>query len=1016
MSLAARHRILSTMPGGASGTTCVEAHMKRSTIAALICIWGMGTAPPASAVDLHDVVTDYVMTSWTQKDGLPPAVIRALVQDQEGYLWVGTDSGLFRFDGVRFTQVVARSAIRALCRGHDNSLWAGLGGHGGVTRLYKGAIRAYDEQDGLPNTPVNVLVQDGRGAIWAGTASGLFRFENDRWSRWRQGLPEGEIYGAYVDSSANLLVGMAEGLFRRPPGAGTFDLLESSSESRLATSFVAQERQPRAFAQDASGRLWESDRISGFRRVNDGQHLDSMPVSGRGYALLFDDKQSLWVGTIGQGLWRIQRKPNGEIDSVERATSLTGLPSDGVFCLFEDRDGNIWVGTDEGLSRLVLRRVSQLTNFGIVIGLGVTAAGDIWIGAVDELIRFVAGKKQPSARLPIPQGRLKAMYVEQGGTVWAATDDAIIRYRPPEYRLEPVIGSETLTQVGALTSDGHGGLVIADGVRGFMRWNKGDLKPFLEQSPAKVDRAAVLHTDRHGNVWIALGDGSLIVVAPDGSQQLFDERNGLTAGVIRQMYERDDGEMWLAASNGLLRYAEGRFSPVGDVKQIPLHDITALVADRGQSLWVGTNFGIVRIDQNPSIATSKADAPPQYTVYDRSDGLAGSPLAYNSNLRVVRGPDNLLWFVTARGVSIIDPSVLPKSRTAGATWIEDVVVDDKSFGVTQDIRLPSHTTRINIRYTVVDLTAPFRTRFRYRLEGFDSDWIDADARREAFYTNLPPRRYRFSVVATAGQGAWHGPASTWTFSVAPRFYQTSWFYAAVAALGLFSLWGTWQLRLTAVRRNFAMLLHERARLSRDIHDTLLQSLVGVSLQFDVLANDDQTLSEFSRARFGRMRKQLEEHIREARQSILQLRSPRLERGSLITALRDIGEQAAAGTSAAFVLTVEGDIYPLPRKVELQIFRIGQEAILNAVRHSKGSSIAVTLAYSHDALTLLVEDDGTGFSEDAVGRQSSHYGLVSMKERAMEIRSDLTIDSQPGHGMSVRLIVPVLRWKNQANAQ
>lgn len=991
--------------------------MKFTTIAALMCVWSLVGTPSVQAVDLHNVITDYVMTAWTQKDGLPPAIIRALVQDKKGYLWVGTDSGLFRFDGVLFTQVGARAAVRTLCRGRDDSLWIGLGRGGGVIRMYKGSTRAYDTKDGLPSTSVNALVQDAQGSVWAGTANGLFRFAHDRWSPWRQGLPQGEVYGAYVDSSANLLVGMAEGLFRRPPGADSFSLLESSSESRHAASFVPQERQPRSFAQDSSGQLWESDRISGFRRVHDRRDPKSVPVSGRGYALLFDHKHGLWVGTIGQGLWHVQRKRNGDIDSVERATSLTGLPSDGVFCLLEDRDNNIWVGTDEGLVRLVMRRIRQVTNFGIVVGLGVTAWGDVWIGAVNELIRFSPGKQQPSSRIPISNGSLKAMYVEDEGTVWAATDKAIVQYRPPDYRAAPIYGSETLTQIGALTSDGRGGLIISDGVRGLMQWNGRRLEPFLDGSSAKVDRAAVLHTDRNGKVWVAFSDGTLVVVDSDGSKQRFDERDGLTAGVIRQMYERDDGEMWVAASDGLLRYTGSRFVPVDYIKQIPLHNITALVSDREQSLWVGTNAGIIRIDPNHNANSESQDSGrPRYTLYDRSDGLAGSPLAYNSNLRVIRGPNDLLWFVTARGVSIINPSMLPQSKATGAIWIEDIVVDDKSVGVTPDIQLPARTTRINIRYTVVDLTAPFRTRFKYRLEGFDSDWIDADARREAFYTNLPPRRYRFRVIATTRQGLLEGPASSWTFSVAPRFYQHTWFYSAVCALILLSTWGAWQLRLTTVRRTFAILLRERARLSRDIHDTLLQSMVGLSLQFDVIANDSRTLSASSRARFSRMRKQLDEHIREARQSILQLRSPQLERSSLVTALRDVGDQATAGTSVTFDLTAKGDVDPLPQKIESQIFRIGQEAILNAVRHSKCSSISATVEYSSGALTLLIEDNGAGFNEDTAGRQSSHYGLVIMKERATEIGGELTVARQRERGMSVKLIVPVLKWKNQLNAQ
>jgi signal transduction histidine kinase len=824
-------------------------------------------------------------------------------------------------------------------------------------------------------------------------------------------LPPGEVYAAFVDASNTLLVGVAEGTFRRQPHADHFELLEASSESRLAARLVSQERQPRSFAQDSSGQLWESDRISGFRRLHD-HDVSSSPISGRGYVVLFDHKDNLWVATIGQGLWRVQRNGTRSVAAVERVTSLTGLPSDGVFCLFEDRDGNIWVGTDDGLSRLALRRVTQLTNFGIVLGLGVTAKGDVWVGAVDGLIRFASGNRDSFERFPLITGRLKAMYVEPGGTVWAATEKQIVRCQDPSCRMTPVRGTDGLNDVGALTSDGRGGLVIADGTRGLMRWNAGRLTPLFSNPPDKIDRSIVLYTDRENRIWVAFGDGKLTVVNPDGSERWFGPKDGLTVGVVRQIYEHDNGELWLAANDGLLKYSSGRFVAVNFGKTVPLHGVTALIFDREQSVWVGTNFGIVRIDSANAAAETPEAGKSSYTVYDRADGLAGSPLPYSSNLRVIRSPGNLLWFVTARGVSVIDPVALLPSRKAGPISIESVMVDDRLMATTPGLRLPARTSRINIRYTVVDLAAPFRTRFRYRLDGFDADWIDANARREVFYTNLPPRDYRFRVSASTSQDRWEGAETSWAFSVAPRFYQTSWFYGAVVGLSLLSIWGAWQIRLTAVRRNFAILLQERARLSREIHDTLLQSLVGVALQFDVIANDEQPLSEASRTRFGRMRKQMEEHIREARQSILQLRSPKLERSSLIAALRDIGEQAASGTAVDFNLIVKGESYLLPRKIQLQIFRIGQEAILNAFRHSNGSSITANVEYSTDNLTLLVQDDGIGFDAPQAAPQNSHYGIISMRERAAEIHGELTIASQPERGTSVKLSVPVLRWKRR----
>jgi signal transduction histidine kinase len=320
---------------------------------------------------------------------------------------------------------------------------------------------------------------------------------------------------------------------------------------------------------------------------------------------------------------------------------------------------------------------------------------------------------------------------------------------------------------------------------------------------------------------------------------------------------------------------------------------------------------------------------------------------------------------------------------------------------------------VQIDYTVVNLTAPFRTTFRYRLEGFDTAWIDAGRRRQAFYTNLPPKQYRFSLVASNLEGT---PLSstTWDFTIAPTFYQTTWFYGATAAGFVLALGGAWYLHLRRMRRDFALLLGERTRLSREIHDTLLQSLVGVALQFEAIAGDVDSTSPTTKAQFVRMRKRVEEYIREARQSIWNLRSPRLEHRDLATALHEFGTQATAASDVGFDLTVDGTPDRRPPKIEEQLLRIGQEAIMNAVRHARASLIKVELKYGADAVVLCVSDNGTGFdpasqSDDASG----HYGLISMKERAGEAGGTLDVASSAESGTHVTVAIPLVRqqWKS-----
>ncbi len=311
--------------------------------------------------------------------------------------------------------------------------------------------------------------------------------------------------------------------------------------------------------------------------------------------------------------------------------------------------------------------------------------------------------------------------------------------------------------------------------------------------------------------------------------------------------------------------------------------------------------------------------------------------------------------------------------------------------------LPARSSRLQIDYTEVNLTSPLRTNFRYKLEGFDADWITAGTRRQAYYTNLPPRPYRFVVVARNSEGM---PLSetAWEFAIAPMFYQTRWFSAAIVALVAFAGWGAWRLRLRQVRREFSLLLHERTRLSREIHDTLLQSLVGIALQFDALAGELPAAAGRTREHLVRMRKQVEEHIREARHSIWNLRSPTLRRRDLGTALRAFAEQATESAGIAVDVEVNGTPPRRVPRVEEQLLRIGQEAISNAVRHSGASRIQVRLDYRPDDVVLSVADDGRGFDlARTESEPNGHYGLITMKERAAEIGGTLSIESRAPAG-------------------
>lgn len=965
---------------------------------------------PARATDLRSVLTGYTVTSWSQKDGLPAGIVYALAQDNDGYLWVATDDGPYRFDGVRFSawsqlsdQELPSKLVRALRVDKDGALWVGYGGGGGVSRLRNGRAESFGRSEGLPDSPISTLVVDAQGLLWAGTGVGLYYFRDGSWQKYPpdRGLPEGSVFTAtFLDRRNQMYVGNAIGFYRYRGIDQRFERVEATTDVT------------RAISEDPTGNLLVTDEVAGFRRVGTMHPQIDRTERGRGRQLLRDRRGNLWVGTSGQGLWRVRFDDQGRVLLTERATALSGLLADGIVALLEDREGNIWSGTIEGLNRLTPHKVAQVTEIGLVAGVESGADGSIWVGTVDELLRFGSSStRQAEEHVSLRGSRLRALHSDASGTTWVATSQGLSRVT--KGRLVPVPISrargegEMPTQIDTITSDGQGGIWLFDSARGLLHYSDGRLRSVgLAVSSART-RVSAAYTDSSGRAWFAFSDGRVATSDGEGARLLGPE-DGVDGGVYQAIYEDSRHRVWLGGTAGLTRFADGTFVTIKRGDGFPVSNLTAIVEDDASHLWMGSGVGIIQINLDEC---DRGAVDPsyqmQYRLYDRADGLAGLPFVYSTNRRAVRARDGGLWFVTARGLTVIDPDQLRTDDVMLPVRIEGVVADGVRLRPDRQLHLPARTSRVEIEFTAVNLTSPLKQQFRHRLEGFDPQWIDAGTRRQAFYTNLPPRSFRFHVVSTNVAGAWPAQGETWAFVIEPVFYQTRWFMALSVGLIIAGVAGAWRLHLGQVRRQFALLLGERARLSREIHDTLLQSLVGVALQFDAMANEQDVTSGTQKDRFVRMRKQVEEYIREARQSIWDLRSPTLSVQDLVSALREAGERATAHSNVGFSLSVNGAPRRLPAKVEEQILRIGQEAMVNAVRHAHAERVSVDLDFENTRLTLRVHDDGRGFEPGSVtsSNNEGHYGLTSMRERAEQVGGSLRVDSTPGRGTHIEATVP-----------
>jgi signal transduction histidine kinase/streptogramin lyase len=763
----------------------------------------------------------------------------------------------------------------------------------------------------------------------------------------------------------------------------------------------------RGFAEDSTGSMWVTGLDHPFRAV---EHPSRSPLptsllqtASGGWALERDSHGNIWVATLGAGVWRIHDAATSpRIERFDRRQ----LSSSVVRSVLEDREGNIWVGTDRGLDRLTPSTLAARRPDLEAINRPVTAVtadqrGDIWVGTQTGLYRFTdRDGTRFDQRDGLPGVAIYSLHTDARGTLWVAGDQLGLVRRLDNGRFAAVnLPSRPPLRIVAMTSDPSGALWLCDtDMGGVFRWKDGVLTEVPEVTRVAAHSAL---TDRQGRVWVGLVN-RILLVSQDGSKRLFGADDGLGQGRVTALFEDGTGAVWAGTNVGLSRFDDNSRRFV----TLPLgQNVTAIVEDSASNLWLGVLNGIMRINRG-DLERSVADPslPLKNTVFDMADGLHGVPIWLGSPTSA-RGRGGHLWFVTADGLADLDPRAVHKDRISPPVRIESIVADDRRLSMLDGVALPPRTSRLQIDYTALSFTVPSKVRFRYKLEGFDSDWIDAGTRRQAFYTNLPPRNYTFRVSAS-NDGVTNETGSAWSFSIERAFYQTAWFRVLViVSIGLLA-WGVWRLRVRRVRDKYDLVLAERARMGREIHDTLLQSLVGVTMQFDAVSDLLEDSSESAKKELTRLRRQVEQCIREARQSILDLRSPMADTADLVTAIREMAEKLTRHTTVQFELSVKGTPRPSGARVQQQLLRIAQEAVANAIRHADASHIKLELWYDETAVSLRVADNGRGFDPDRpVFMPDDHWGLANMKERADQIGAQFRLTSTPGGGTEIETIVP-----------
>ena len=974
-------------------------------------------AGPVAAAVQRSPLSEYLSDVWQTEDGLPHSSVQAIVQTRDGYIWLGTAGGLARFDGVRFT--VTRGALKvnnvqALLEDRQGRLWIGTYG-GGLYAYEGGRFTAFGLADGLHSLRIRSLFEDREGRLWVATNEGgvsIREGERFRTLRAGDGLTNDTVRVVYQALDGRIWIGTnGRGLNCWDAGRLQAYAVKPGPLSDYGPSEALSSENVLDLWQDQAGTLWIGTDDGGLWHLARGRISAFLTPRDLGKSgvrrLLPDASGALWIGGDGGGLYRLQE---GRIQAL---TSQDGLPSDIVTSLFEDRERNVWIGTRDGLARLKRRTFQAvgvpegLTN-DLVTAVHGSRRGGLWVGTRVGL-DYVDGDQAtapPSRPGPRPPNDMVLSLLEdRTGTLWVGTRNGLWRVRRGGVVHFAVENGLLSDSVSALAEGAKGDVWVGTG-RGLARIRDDRLTVIpgpVVPGESLVGVTAVVAT-ADGSVWAGT-DGSGLARWQGGHWTTYGVGDGLLNAVVTSLH--DDGDsLWITTLGGLNRMRGGRLWGYAPAAGGPASYLFSVLDDGRGSLWMGGLTGVTRVEKR-SLDDFDAGrvARVNASTYDKSDGMRSSQCNRGGHPGAWRDGRGRLWFSTLRGLAVVDPARIPPNAPPPPVTLEEVRVDDAILAPDAPAVLSSGAKRLEFHYTAPVFSAPDKVRFRYKLEGFDADWVDAGTRRVAYYTNVPPRRYRFQVIAGSAGDTWSDKSASFDFALAAPFYRRPPFWAAVVVAAAALVLALHRLHLRQVKAQFAAVMVERGRIAREIHDTLAQGFVGIGVQLETAAKMQPISAEQAREHLDRARILVRSSLAEARRTVWALRSETLEQNDLAGALAQVARQLSGDHEVK--VSVAGRRRRLPAEVENNLLRIGQEALANAARHARADEISVDLRFGEGVVRLSVQDDGCGFDvEHAAQAASGHFGLAGIRERVHNLGGELSLLSRPGRGSELVVEVPV----------
>lgn len=1019
--------------------SCSTPFHARRTAAAWLLACALA-ARPAAGLETATTIPRYVHDAWGTEDGLPQGTVQEILETRDGYLWFGTEAGLARFDGVRFTVFDQRTApemgtvqVRSLAERRQGGLLVGT--LGGLFLIDGGAVRAVPRADGSAFGAVEALAESGDGTLWAATqGQGVIAWNEagERVFTEAQGLPSDWVWSLLPEADGSVWAGTPFGLARLAAGkvesfagrpgwpAGPVPVLRPARDGSFWTGgrggiyrcrsggcerVVAPEELPdprlQAVWEDRDGGLWFGSR-HGLHRWQGGAVETFTAADGLSQttvrALAEDREGSLWVGTDGGG---VDRFHDPRVLALGVREGLLGKSAYSVAespeGVAEGREGGVWIGTESGLNRVTAAGIEtwgvpEGVPPGAVAPVWASRTGAVWFGTNDGLARMTDGKIEIfTTDHGLPSPVVNALYEDAQGVLWVGTPGGLARFTGERFRAYTEAEGMSCNMV----------MAIGGARRGAQRGAQGGAQGGAQRSATG------------GGLWLGMFGG--------GVQRMEGERftawgkaEGLPTENVYSMLEDAEGTVWAGTDQGLSRLAGGRWLHLTEREGLFSTPVLQVLDDGRGALWLGSYHGPYRVAKRDfeELAAGRRRAV-QALALDRVDGMESAECSASSQPGALAARDGRLWFATQRGVAVIDPARLEPRLELPAVVLEELLADGLPVAKADGLRFAPGLSRLEIQYTVPTFLAPDRVRFRVRLAGFDRDWIEAGGRRSATYTNLPPGRYRFEALAANSDGAWTPRPTGLDIYIAPRLYQRAWFLPLAVLLAGGLAFAAYRHRVGELRARFDAVVGERNRIAREIHDTLAQGLAAVSLQLEGAAGELDDSPPSARSHLERARMLVRQALAAARRSVWNLRAAELEDKSLPEAFAELAAGLSSAGGPRIVVKSTGRQRPLPDEVEDHLFRIGQEALANAVRHARAAHVEVELSYGEKLVRLRVADDGTGFPQGngAIEAQESpgappHFGLAVMHERAAALAGHLDLTSGPTGGTAVTVEVPL----------